>query len=131
MQLSLSAIPLLVVAWLNLAIGLYVYRRNPNSQADRAFALMTSTTALWTVAVALPHCSTPPAVQFVRLALAAGSLMALGTLAFPESFPDTSRPMRSLPLQVFAPVAVAFSGRGTAILIEFPTAPDMEAARAF
>ena len=53
MQLTLSAIPLLVVAWLNLAIGLYAYRRNPNSQADRAFALMASTAALWTVTLGI------------------------------------------------------------------------------
>ncbi|MBI2528452.1 MAG: GAF domain-containing protein [Candidatus Rokubacteria bacterium] len=109
MQLSLNAIPLFVVAWLNLAIGLYIFRRNPNSQPNRAFALMASTDALWTVAVALSHYSIPPAVQFVRVALAAGSLMALGILALAESFPATSGPMRSLPMRVFAPVAVAFS----------------------
>lgn len=109
MLVSLSVIPLFAVASLNLAIGLYVYRRNPISQPNRAFALVASTAALWTVAVALSHHSTPPSVQFVRLALAAGSLIALGILVLAESFPAPPGPMGSLPLRMFAPLAVVFS----------------------
>ncbi len=107
--LSLHAIPLLVVAGLNLAIGLYVYHTNRRSQPHQAFGLMASGTALWTVAVAFAHYGTHATVQYVRLALSAGSLMVLGILCLANSFPVSPRPADAWILRLFTPAAIAFS----------------------
>ncbi len=68
----------------NLLIGGYVYRRNPNAPANRAFGLMAAMAAIWTVAVILSHHSSLSAASCARILLASGSMLPLATLFFVE-----------------------------------------------
>ena len=75
---------LVFVVLANLLIGGYVYRRNQNAPANRAFGLMAAMAAVWTVAVILSHHSSLNAASCARILLASGSMLPLATLFFVE-----------------------------------------------
>ena len=68
----------------NLLIGGYVYRRNQNAPANRAFGLMAAMAAVWTLAVILSHHSSLSVASCARILLASGSMLPLATLFFVE-----------------------------------------------
>jgi two-component system nitrogen regulation sensor histidine kinase GlnL len=68
----------------NLLIGGYVYRRNQNAPANRAFGLMAAMAAVWTLAVILSHHSSVSVASCARILLASGSMLPLATLFFVE-----------------------------------------------
>ncbi|HKZ05792.1 MAG TPA: ATP-binding protein [Methylomirabilota bacterium] len=108
MSLRPSAIPLLITAALNLAIAVYVYRRNPRGRPHLALAALGSLAALWATGVALGHYSVPFSVSFVRFTLGVASLAPLSTLILAEVFPPARPIHRSLPIIVFTTPALAF-----------------------
>jgi PAS domain S-box-containing protein len=107
---------LLLVVALNLTIGVYVLQRNPRRAANRAFAFMASTTALWGVGVAITRYG-PSHLAGAQFSWAAGILISVATLNFVENFPLPSRPgfklwasaLLSVPLIIVAwtPLVVA------------------------
>src|SRR6185503_15849388 len=81
---SVNPFFLALVVLANLLIGGYVYRRNPNAPANRAFGLMAVMAAVWTVAVILSHHSSLGAASCAQILLASGSMLPLATLFFVE-----------------------------------------------
>src|SRR6188474_1174284 len=108
MELSSSALPLLVTATLNLAIAVYVYGRNPRSVPHLALSAMALLGALWATGVAFGSYSRPVSLASVRFALAIGSLAPLATLLLAEAFPSGRALRSSLPLWLFTPPSLIF-----------------------
>jgi len=106
MQVSVIAFLLLFVGLLNAIIGAYVFWRNPRGRPHGAFAMMATTTALWTAGVTLT-CYGPFNLVGARLAWAAGSLIPLATLSFVESFPSGNRSGRGCQILAYLAVPVA------------------------
>src|SRR6266508_1721539 len=99
---------LLLVAVLNLSIGLYVHRRSPSTAMRRAFGFMASAIAVWTIALAVSHGTDLLRTAFARLAFAAASLFPLGVLAFIDSFPEIGSRHSRLALRICAPITALF-----------------------
>lgn len=109
MSISPGAIPLLVTAFCNLAIAVYVYRRNPRGGPHIALATLGVLAALWAIGVALGHYATPESVRYARFALAIASLAPLSSLVLAEVFPPSRRLQDSLPLAMFTAPAALFA----------------------
>ena len=83
----IRGIPLLSIALLNAAIGVYVWRHRPAAVANQAFLFLASTISLWTAAVSLAHFSPLDVLFLTRLAFAAAALMPLAILCLFQTFP--------------------------------------------
>ena len=81
------AVLLSFISLLNVAIGLYVLRKNPTEPSHRAFAMMAATIAVWTIGIAGAHYLPLGNTVALRLAFAAGSLIPIGILSFVQNTP--------------------------------------------
>ncbi|HSE06124.1 MAG TPA: ATP-binding protein [Methylomirabilota bacterium] len=112
--LSINWLFLIVTAVANLCVGAYVFRRAPKAPLNRAFALLSLSTALWSAALAVgyhvapPHTNSNTTTVVIRCAFAAGSLFAIAFILFVQRFtqppPRASRVARF----VLVPVGMAF-----------------------
>ena len=78
---------LLLIAILNLALGVYIFIRNPQGTMNRSFAFFASSLSLWTAALAFGRLYPAYYVPALQLAFAAGSLSAMGVVMFVEALP--------------------------------------------
>ena len=108
MQIDLEAVPLLVTATLNAAIGVYVYLRKPTAHLNRAFGFMAIATVLWTIGIVLSHYSDAPNTFVSRFAFASASLIPIGTVAVAQSFSTSRGHVERFALWVVAPIALAW-----------------------
>src|SRR5438105_1307435 len=108
MEMSLGPVPLAVIAALNLAIGLYVYRCAPQAGQNRAFAFMAVAISLWTIALATAYHARIGHTWAIRLAFASSSLIPLGVLAFVDHLPVRSPSHIRVKKWVFTPVGIVF-----------------------
>src|SRR5512132_4292727 len=103
-----TALLLSCITVLNIAIGIYVYRRNPTEPSHRAFAFMATMIGIWTIGLIGAHYAPFGNTLALRLAFSAASLIPIGVLSFVEHTPrhcsDTHRVHRS---RLFFPVALA------------------------
>jgi PAS domain S-box-containing protein len=95
MTVGIVTLLLVLVALANFSIGGYVLFRNRARPANRAFALMASTAALWSLGVASGHFG-PLHLAGMQLAFAVAILIPVATLNFAENFPSRSRPSLAL-----------------------------------
>ena len=109
MQISLTALLLGCTAIINLAIGIYVYRRGPHAGQNRAFSFLAATMSLWTTAVAIAHYGNIGNIWAVRSAFAFSSLIPLGGLAFIERVPVAVVYDSRVTRWFFTPVGLALS----------------------
>lgn len=107
-QMPIAAFLLAWIAVLNLAIGFYVYRRNPSAPLNRAFAFTALTIGLWTIALAWGRFQPASFEAAIRTAFGAGSLCPFGILLFVEHFGGTAR-AHNRRLRVLTVVAMALS----------------------
>lgn len=106
--MPIAAFLLAWIAVLNLAIGFYVYRRNPSAPLNRAFAFTALTIGLWTIALAWGRFQPASFEAAIRTAFGAGSLCPFGILLFVEHFGGTAR-AHNRRLRVLTVVAMALS----------------------
>jgi PAS domain S-box-containing protein len=78
---------LLLIAVLNLALGVYIFLRNPQGTMNRSFAFFASSLSLWTAALAFGRLYPAYYVPALQLAFAAGSLSAMGVVMFVKALP--------------------------------------------
>src|SRR5688572_7921009 len=89
---SMNWIFLVGTAIANLCMGAYVFSRAPKAPLNKAFALLSFSTALWSAALAVGYHAelsggSPESTTLViRCAFAAGSLFAIAFLLFIERF---------------------------------------------
>jgi two-component system nitrogen regulation sensor histidine kinase GlnL len=108
-MLPLNTVGLVLVAGMNLMIGGYVLRRNPTAEVNRAFGLMASVAAVWTLAVTLSHHSALDPGWCSAAMLGAGSLIPLATLSFVErTIRAADAPRFSFSIALAAPAAMFF-----------------------
>ena len=107
-SLSASALLLISIALLNIAIGISVYRRNTVAPLNRSFACTALAIGLWTTALAWGRLHPSSFDIATRAAFSAGSLVPLGVMCFVENFGPPSRP-RTLRLKMLALVSAIFS----------------------
>jgi two-component system, NtrC family, sensor kinase len=87
-----SAVALIWVALLNVAIGLYTLHRNFHAPINRAFTFLAFAIGFWTIGIALTyHTDLPPTVA-LRFSFSAGSLIPLGVAAFVSRFSEDFLP---------------------------------------
>lgn len=103
-----SAILLISIALLNVAIGISVYRRNPVAALNRSFACTALAVGLWTAALAWGRLQPSSFGIAIRAAFSAGSLVPLGVLYFVENFGPPGQP-RLLRLKLLTLISVFFS----------------------
>jgi two-component system, NtrC family, nitrogen regulation sensor histidine kinase GlnL len=103
-----SAVLLISIALLNIAIGVSVYRRNRLAPLNRSFACTALAVGLWTAALAWGRLQPSSFDLAIRTAFSAGSLIPLGVIFFVEHFGSPSR-TRALRLKLMALAAVTFS----------------------
>src|SRR5689334_3410588 len=103
-----SAILLISIALLNLAIGISVYRRNPVAALNRSFACTALAVGLWTAALAWGRLQPSSFGIAIRAAFSAGSFVPLGVLYFVENFGPSGQP-RLLRLRLLTLISVFFS----------------------
>ena len=106
--MPIAAFLLAWIAVLNLAIGFYVYRRNPSAPLNRAFAFTALTIGLWTIALAWGRFQPASFEAAIRTAFGAGSLCPFGILLFVEHFGGTAK-AHNRRLRVLTVVAMALS----------------------
>jgi len=106
--MPIAALFLAWIALLNLAIGFYVYLRNPAASLNRAFGFTALTIALWTAALAWGRLQPASFETAIRSAFSAGSLCPFGVLLFVEYF-GASGALHKVRLQLLGVVAVALS----------------------
>jgi PAS domain S-box-containing protein len=97
-----------VVTVLNLGIGIYVLKQDPDSPAHQSFALLAVSTTLWTAGVIAGNYIGPLSLFFKRVTFAAGSLLPVAVLACAVTFPVGSKPYPRRLLMTFAPLALFF-----------------------
>ena len=107
-SISASALLLISIALLNVAIGISVYRRNAVAPLNRSFACTALAVGLWTAALAWGRLQPSSFDIAIRAAFSAGSLVPLGVLYFVEKFGPPSPP-RALHLKLLTLVSVFFS----------------------
>ena len=107
MGISLIALLLAFTAALNLWIGIYVYRRGPSVDQNRAFAFMAFAISLWTMAIALAHYGSVGHTWALRFAFASASLIPVGVLTFIEHLPIVVANCSKLRRWLFSPLAGA------------------------
>src|SRR5258708_6114710 len=86
-----SALLLISIALLNVAIGVSVYRRNMLAPLNQALACPAVAVGLWTAALAWGRIQPALFAMTIRAAFAGGSLVPLGVLFFVEHFGPLSR----------------------------------------
>jgi PAS domain S-box-containing protein len=106
--MSIAAPLLTSIGILNLAIGLYIYRRNTSAQLNRAFAFIALAIGLWTLALAWGRFQPELFKVAIRAAFAAGSLCPFGVLLFVEKFGATAA-AHTYRLRILAAIAVTLS----------------------
>lgn len=109
MHVSAGVLALVGTATLNLAIGVYVYRRNPNAPLNRAFAFTAAAVAAWIGALAFGRYEPSMYHVAIRFAFAAGSLAPIGVIVFVEHFPTPSPIKVTVVSRVLLATAVALS----------------------
>ncbi len=126
MQINLEAVPLLVTATLNAAIGVYVYLRKPTAHLNRAFGFMAAALVLWTLGIALDHYSDVQHTNVSRFNFAVGGLIPFGTLAVAQSFAAASGCSSRLPLRTCGLVALTWCALSPTplIVVSATTGPD-------
>ncbi len=107
--MSLTALLLGCIATLNLAIGMYVYRRNPSATSHRSFALMALSLGLWTIGLAVAHYSPAGNSWGLRVAFGAASFIPAFVVAFVEHTPHTLTAHRGIISRVFLPISLILS----------------------
>ncbi len=130
MQINFTVLLLGCIAVLNLWIGIYVYLRGPHAGQNRAFAFMSGTTSLWTIAIALVHYGNAGHAWALRLAFASGCLIPLGVLAFIERLPVGPVDHVQLRNRVFSSIGLALCGLSFSPWIAVSGAPEPYGARA-
>src|SRR6266511_3578183 len=93
----------------NCTIGIYVLRRDSRSATHRAFFLVVMPIAVWAFALALAHAATPPALWYVKLSFATGSLVPIAMLRFAERLRHPDRRSSVITRCIFIPLGLAFS----------------------
>jgi PAS domain S-box-containing protein len=109
--ISLNWLLLVCTAVVNLGMGAYVFSRSPKAQLNRAFALLSLSTALWSAALAVGyHTDTnPSSTTFViRCAFGAGSLVAMAFLLFIQRFTMPSPAISAAVRYVLIPAGALF-----------------------
>ena len=100
---------LLAIALANTAIGMYVWRQQPVSAANRSFAFLAATIASWTVGIALAHHGTSHVEMFTRYTFATASLIPFAILLVFHTFPNERHLRLNRISKVFAFASIIFS----------------------
>jgi len=98
----------------NLCMGAYVFSRAPKAPLNRAFALLSLSTALWSAALAVGYnaesagMSPDSTTLVIRCAFAAGSLFAIAFLLFIQRFTAPALTMSLVVCYALVPMGAAF-----------------------
>ncbi|MGH9429603.1 MAG: hypothetical protein ACRD2L_25235, partial [Terriglobia bacterium] len=111
---SMNWILLVGTAVANLCMGAYVFSRAPKAPLNRAFALLSLSTALWSAALAVGYNAGPAGTNpesttlVIRCAFAAGSLFAIAFLLFIQRFTVPAAKTSFVVCYVLVPIGAAF-----------------------
>ena len=98
----------------NLCMGAYVFSRAPKAPLNRAFALLSLSTALWSAALAVGYYAGPAGTNpesttlVIRCAFAAGSLFAIAFLLFIQRFTVPTAKTSFVVCYALVPIGTAF-----------------------
>lgn len=110
MIIGLTTLLLFFTAMLNLAIGVYAYRRSASSEIGRAFCLLASAIALWTAAIGIAGGTDWAPTGSARFTFAAASLIPVGVLTLIDHFPPGRSRESRLTTRIGATFGVMFFG---------------------
>jgi len=111
---SMNWLLLVGTAVANLCMGAYVFSRAPKASLNRAFALLSLSTAVWSAALAVGYNAGPAGTNpesttlVIRSAFAAGSLFAIAFLLFIERFTIPAPKPSFVVCYVLVPIGVVF-----------------------
>jgi two-component system, NtrC family, nitrogen regulation sensor histidine kinase GlnL len=110
---SINYLLLIGTAAANLCTGAYVFSRAPRAPLNRAFALLSLSTALWSAALAVGYYAAPVGTSngkttlVIRGAFAAGSLFTIAFLLFIQRFTVHAPKRYSVACNVFVLIGAA------------------------